>query len=246
MPWDEGAYTDTLSKKLTVGLLLDDGVVEPHPCITRVVQAVADLLKGDGHDVFPWNSDMHVHCIDLMDEYYTVDGGEDIRRDVEAGGEPFIPHVEKLLSRGKTISIFEYWQLNKMKKALRQEYLKKWKKVTSPRTGKEADVVIMPVMPHPAVPHQACSWVGYTKVWNFLDYSAMSMPAGTVEAQDCEVPMSGEPRNPMDEWNRQVWKEHGQDMAKMKLPIGVQIIGRSLEEEKVLAVAQVIEKLLKK
>lgn len=246
LPWREEAYSKLLSSKLTIGVLLDDGVVQPHPCITRVVDSVTELLKQDGHDLIPWNAELHAECIEVMDLYYTVDGGEDIRREVQAGGEPFIPHVERLVNRGQPISVYEYWRLNRRKKALRQSYHEKWNNLKSPSTHRSVDILITPVMPHAAVPHQACRWVGYTKVWNVLDYTAMSMPGGTVEAEDCTIFMDGEPRNEMDLWNRELWKNYGQDMAKMKLPVGIQIVGRRLEEEKVLAAAQILERLLRK
>ncbi|RKU42540.1 hypothetical protein DL546_005277 [Coniochaeta pulveracea] len=244
IPWQTGVYEETLSRKLTIGILIDDGVVRPHPPIERIVRHAAELLKANGHEVIEWSPDLHPECIELMDMYYTADGGEDIRRDVEAGGEPFIPHVEKLVNRGKAISVYDYWQLNKRRTALQQAYLEKWNKAISPSTGRRVDVVLMPVMPHPAVPHKACRWVGYTKIWNFLDYTALVVPGGKVEDGDCEVAWQYEPRSAMDEWNAQVWRDNKADMAAMGLPVGVQIAGRKFEEEKVLAVGRVLDDLL--
>lgn len=238
-------YNDCLSRKLTIGVLPDDGVVRPHPSITRVLRNAVDLLEQDGHEIVPWNVDLHAECIEVMDLYYTADGGEDIRRDVQAGGEPYIPHVEKLVNRGQAISVYDYWQLNRRKKALRQAYLEKWNSIRSPTTGKPVDVILMPVMPHSAVPHRACRWVGYTKVWNLLDYTAMAIPGGRVERQDCEVAWDFEARNEMDEWNMKVWDDNKAEMADMNLPVGVQIIGRNLEEEKVCAVSHILDKLIR-
>lgn len=239
-------YEEILSRKLTVGLLLDDGVVRPHPAITRVVQAAAAALKLDGHELVDWNADLHPECIEVMDSYYTADGGEDIRREVDAGGDPFIPHVEKLVNKGKAISVYEYWQLNKRKRNLQQTYLEKWNSIKSPSTGKPVDVLLMPVMPHPAVPHNGCRWVGYTKVWNFLDYTAMAIPGGKVGAQDFEAQWNYPARNEMDEWNAKLWTDNKADMVDMQLPVGIQIVGRGLEEEKVLAVGKILDDLFHK
>jgi amidase len=41
-----------------------------------------------------------------------------------------------------------------------------------------------------------------------------------------------------------LWKERGQEMADLNLPVGVQIVGRKLEEEKVLAIGKVLDDLL--
>lgn len=242
--WQASVYKETLEKKLTIGILVDDGIVRPQPPIERVLRLAAELLKKNGHDIVEWTHDLHHECIELMDMFYTADGGEDIRRDVESGGEPFIPHVEKLVNRGNAISVYEYWQLNRRKVALQQAYLEKWNNTKSAATGRTIDAVLMPAMPHPAVPHTACRWVGYTKIWNLLDYTALVLPGGTVEADDCAVEWQHEPRNAIDEWNAQVWRDNKADMADMRLPVGIQIAGRKLEEEKVLAVGKIIDDLL--
>jgi amidase len=97
-------------------------------------------------------------------------------------------------------------------------------------------------MPHTAVPHRTCRWVGYTKIWNFLDYTALSFPAGKVVAARDVLPAEPyEPRNEYDEWN---WKLYDPQTMNGH-PVGLQIVGRRFEEEKVLGIARVIEKLIK-
>ncbi|KAI8957511.1 amidase [Daldinia sp. FL1419] len=240
IPWREDIFQEFKSKPLTIGLLMDDGVVRPHPPITRVLLSLVEELREAGHDIVEWNADLHAECIEVMDKFYTADGGEDIRRDVLAGGEPFIPHVEALVNKGKPISVYEYWQLNKRKITLQQAYLEKWNQIA---TGK-VDVVLMPPMPHTAVPHRACRWVGYTKVWNVLDYTAMVIPAGNVSSVDGYTPCNHMARNELDEWNAKLWIQEKETMIKQELPVGVQIVGRKLEEEKVLAISSIINELL--
>ncbi|KAM6537833.1 hypothetical protein FALCPG4_003736 [Fusarium falciforme] len=244
IPWRQDVYESASQRKLTIGVLYDDGVVKPHPPVSRVLEETVAALVAEGHEVIEWNDKLHAECIEVMDLFYTVDGGEDIRREVEAGGEPFIPHVDKLINRGKPISVFEYWQLNKRKRALQQAYLEKWNSILSPRTGKPVDVLLMPPMPHPAVPHRATRWVGYTKVWNFVDYTALVIPAGKVKAEDCEATWDHASRNEIDEWNVKIWEENKRDMAEKELPIGVQLVGRNLDEEKVLAIGKVLDDML--
>ncbi|KAH7310671.1 amidase signature domain-containing protein [Stachybotrys elegans] len=243
IPWREPIYKSVQEQKLTIGLLLDDGVVRPHPPIIRAIQDAASALEKLGHEIVPWTDDLHAECIEVMDMFYTADGGEDIRRDVEAGGEPFIPHVEKLVNRGSPISVYEYWQLNKRKKNLQQAYLNKWNGTKSPTTQRTVDVIIMPTMPHASVPHQTSRWVGYTKVWNFLDYTALTIPAGRVEMKDCDARWDHAARNDIDAWNAKVWADNKQEMAGLGLPVSVQIVGRNLEEEKVLAVGSILDRV---
>lgn len=97
-------------------------------------------------------------------------------------------------------------------------------------------------MPHTAVPHRRCRWVGYTKIFNFLDYPALSFPAGKVDKQiDAELEEGYVPRNEQDVWNQKQYDleiMHGHH-------VGLQLVGRKFEEEKVLGAAQQVEQLLR-
>lgn len=243
IPWREDHYTDAQSRPLVLGVLRDDGIARPHPPLTRVLDHAVDLLRTAGHEMVEWDASLHAECVQLMDEYYTADGGEDIRSAVQVGGEPFIPHVEKLVGRGSAISVSDYWQLNKRKWALQNAYMRKWDSVRG-RDGRVVDAVIMPPMSHVAVPHGNTRWVGYTKVWNVLDYTALVIPGGYVGKEDVEAPWAYEPRGEVDEWSLDLWK-YKEDMARLKLPVGIQIVGRKLEEEKVLGIGKVLEDLLR-
>lgn len=242
--WREEVYQDVTSRPVVIGVLRDDGVARPHPPISRVLNEAVEALRSAGHTIVEWNADLHPECIQVLDEFYTADGGEDIRAAVAAGGEPFIPHVEKLVNRGQPISVFEYWQLNKRKWALQQAYLEKWDFLRT-SDGKIVDVLLTPPMAHTAVPHRSCRWVGYTKIWNVLDYTALVIPGGKVCEEDIGVPWGFEPRGEMDQWSLDLWNDNKEEMARLKLPVGLQIVGRKLEEEKVLGVGKIMQDLLR-
>ncbi|KAJ5107575.1 Amidase [Penicillium angulare] len=239
LPWNEAAFNEIQTRPLVIGLILDDGIVKVHPPITRALQELTNKLKAHGHEVIIWDTSDHAACIELMDLYYTVDGGEDIRRDISTAGEPYIPHVEAMVNRGKPISIYEYWQLNKRKFAAQKNYLDKWNAVRSP-SARPVDVLLSPTMPHTSVPHRKFRWVGYTKIWNFLDYPAVTFPVGNVKASLDRLPAKPyEPRNALDEWN---WGLYSADDTD-GYPVNLQVIGKKLEEERVLGAATIIENI---
>lgn len=237
--WNGTAFQEIQQRPMVIGLVLDDGVVRVHPPIARALDELSAVLKAHGHEVLIWDTRDHAACIELMDLYYTVDGGEDIRRDVGIAGEPFIPHVEALVNRGKPITVYEYWQLNKRKIAAQKKYLDQWNAVRS-SVGKSVDVLLSPTLPHTSVPHRKFRWVGYTKIWNFLDYPALTFPVDEVRADRDALPAEPYvPRNPLDEWN---WSLYDADKVD-GYPVNLQIIGKKLEEEKVLGAATVVEKI---
>jgi amidase len=159
---------------------------------------------------------------------------------VTQGGEPFLPHVQALIDRAPPISVYEYWQLNKKKVAAQQAYHKMWNDLQSP-SGKPVDVLLVPTMPHTALPHRGCRWVGYTKLFNILDYTALSFPAGNASKQlDADTSREYTPRNDIDAWN---WSKYDCE-AMDGHHVGLQIVGRRFEEEKVLGAAKQFECIL--
>jgi Asp-tRNA(Asn)/Glu-tRNA(Gln) amidotransferase A subunit family amidase len=260
-------YQEVQSRPLVIGLLVDDGHVKVHPPIERVLLEAAAKLEAAGHIIVPWTSAGHKECVDIMvspmpsspppstmppgltthkDAYYTSDGGEDIRTSVSLAGEPFLPHISSIINRAPAISVYSYWALNRRKRAAQKSYLAKWDLIRDPTTGRKVDILLTPTMPHSAVPHRTCKWVGYTKVWNLLDYSAVVLPFGRVDKgvdvkKDGEEVKGYEPRNETDGF---VWGLY--DPEEMHgLPLSVQIVAGRLEEEKVLGAAKVVERVLR-
>ncbi|KAH8651267.1 amidase signature domain-containing protein [Xylariales sp. PMI_506] len=240
IPWRDHIFKDVSTRSLVIGAMLDDSVVKVHPPIERVFCELITKLKAAGHDVIEWDSSLHPKCIEIMDEYYAADGGEDIRRAVDAGGEPFVPQIKAFVDRGRPISVYQYWQVNKKKIATQQAYHDMWDNVRSP-SGRPVDVLLVPTMPHTAVPHGSCRWTGYTKVFNFLDYTALTFPAGKASKDlDEKYFQEYSPRNAHDTWNWGLYDPSAMDGHS----VGLQIVGRRFEEEKVLGAAQQIHHLL--
>ncbi|PNP77086.1 hypothetical protein FNYG_09555 [Fusarium nygamai] len=176
----------------------------------------------------------------ITDGLHTSDGGEDIRKGVSEGGEPFIHRTQAFVDLGQPISVYSYWQLNKRKVTAQNSYLDMWNTVRSP-SGKMVDLLLVPTMPHTAVPHTCCYWAGYTKVFNLLDYTALTFPAGKANKElDEKYNVTYEPRNEID---ARVWGLYDA-LAMEGLPVGLQLVGRRFEEEKVLGAMAQIEKLL--
>ena len=100
-------------------------------------------------------------------------------------------------------------------------------------------------MPHSAVPHKKCRWVGYTKIFNFIDYPAVVLPAGHVskelDGEAAQSMASYKPRNALDEWN---WNTFNVDTMD-GMPVGVQVVARRLLEEKALGAAKAVDEILK-
>ena len=101
----------------------------------------------------------------------------------------------------------------------------------------------------PAVPHGgmagAIAACGYTFLWNLLDYSAGVVPVTTVDAV-VDALGEGEMRGRMGRNGVSKGAYLHYDAGRMAgLPVGVQVVGRRLEEEGVLGGMEVVVDALK-
>lgn len=102
--------------------------------------------------------------------------------------------------------------------------------------------------------HDTSRYWGYTSVYNLLDYSAAVFPAGRVLDSDGSAPDLGASANhgkksPVDllqQAYRGFWFEEGEggQVAGPEryrfAPVGLQLVGRRLEEEKVLGMVRAV------
>jgi Asp-tRNA(Asn)/Glu-tRNA(Gln) amidotransferase A subunit family amidase len=144
-----------------------------------------------------------------------------------------------LLKDFRPKSAKENWALVARREAYKARWHSWWNET-------EMDVLITAPNATPAVPHNgmksAVSSCGYTFLFNLLDYTSGVMPVTKVDAVMDALPGNFNIRK-LNGVARGAYKLYDSD--KMKgLPVGVQVVGRRLEEEKVLAVMGRIEKLL--
>jgi amidase len=67
VPWRSDVFSSTQSRPLVIAVMQDDGVVKPHPAVSRVLDDVVVKLKQAGHDIVDWNpGTLHQECIDIM------------------------------------------------------------------------------------------------------------------------------------------------------------------------------------
>jgi Asp-tRNA(Asn)/Glu-tRNA(Gln) amidotransferase A subunit family amidase len=151
----------------------------------------------------------------------------------------------------------EHWQLVVKRETYKSKWLDWW-------NAEDIDVILSPPNATPALPHgamhDAVSSCGYTFLFNLvseqiiqsrnksanaliqLDYSAGVIPVTKVDPQLDRLP-SGFSIKKLNGVAQGAYKYY--DALKMAgLPVGIQVVGRRLEEEKVLTVMERIEQAL--
>jgi Asp-tRNA(Asn)/Glu-tRNA(Gln) amidotransferase A subunit family amidase len=148
-----------------------------------------------------------------------------------------------LLENWRPMSATEQWTYVAKREAFRATWHKWWNEPSN-----SFDFLITPPNATPAVPHngmgQAVSSCGYTFLFNLLDYTCGIIPVTKVDKTMDALPadfkkslrkMNGVARGAYGLYDAE--KMHG-------LPVAVQVVGRRLEEEKVLGFMKVVEDAL--
>ncbi|KAJ5290310.1 uncharacterized protein N7443_010563 [Penicillium atrosanguineum] len=244
IPWRYAEEDAVKSKLQTGGLTLGyyscDGVVLPHPPILRGIEKVVSTLKENGHSVHPWTPYKHDFGHDLINNIYAADGCTDVLSSINASGEPSIPNIKDLLNPDAgQINMNELWDVHLQKWNYQSEYLDKWRELED-KLGKEVDAIIAPITATAAIRHNQFRYYGYASVINLLDFTSVVVP---VTFADKSVDLKKVDYQSLGQLDATVQAEYDPD-AYHGAPIAVQVIGRKLSEEKTLAIAQEIGRLL--
>ncbi|KIV95233.1 hypothetical protein PV10_02910 [Exophiala mesophila] len=235
-------------ERLRIGYLVDDGVVAPHPPIQRAMHDVVRKLRQCGHEVVEWDASEHKAAYyDLWVPAVTADGGKRCQDLCDLIGEPLIEGMlvgtaETLLSPEQRMVLSDkIWEF-------KRQYLAKWKDAN-------IDALIMPVQPwvgmRPKAWVKSQQYVGYSAIWNLVDYTALTVPVGIVDSmvddpsRDVAWTEYGksQTRNFSDEFNHAMYQDLWNHGVIQNLPVNLQIVTGRFGEEKAIAVAKILETL---
>lgn len=207
----------------------------PHPPILRGIQQVITALQKAGHTVVEWEPYKHDYATEICTPIFFADGGAAIRRTIELSGEPPISDIkDKLALNVPPISLETLWKLNTDKNTYQREYWKIWQQRS------HIDAWILPTAPHAAVKHSNFKYYGYTTVINLLDWPAMTIPVTFADKEKDVKDMQYKSRNDLD---AQVYNDYDADIYD-GAPVGVQLIGKRLQEEYLLGIAEQLAEAL--
>lgn len=228
MPWR--LFVIPEDRPLRIGVLWHDGIVRPHPPVTRALQQVIEALKGYNFDIVEFSPHLHDEAWAILSSLYYPDGGEADSEDIASSGEPWRPLSKWIIKDNpcvKKLSVGELAYWFEEREAYRKEYALHWKKY-------DIDALLCPVGPGVAPKHNTAKYWSYTSQWNLLDYPGLVFPVFKVE-KDVDVWTGYEQiLGELDQENRELWNPeefHG-------APVGLQIVGRRFEDEKIVAILE--------
>ena len=232
LPWAEHKYFSTTIK---VAVMWNDGVVQPHPPVTRALTEVVDRLKSvQGIQVVDWKPYKHDEAWDIISHLYFCDGAEEETEALEASDEPRRPLSKFIIKENpkvQKLTVPELWHWTGRREAYRTAYANVWNKT---RTGDEqsraVDVILCPVGPGAAPKLDHAKYWGYTSQWNLLDYPALIFPVTKADPSKDFCSNDFKPLSTADEANHATYQNPTEYAGA---PVGLQLVGRRYEDEKV-------------
>ncbi|KAB8231082.1 amidase signature domain-containing protein [Aspergillus alliaceus] len=226
------------NREFTVGIMWDDGLVRPHPPITRALEAAKSQLQAAGIKVVDWEPYKHAHGWDIISKLYYPDSAASQKHLIAQTSEPTLPLTSWAFSYAHPtpFSIAETWALNIARDKYRDEYHALMK-------TQGVDFILCPAYVGVAAALGEAQYWNYTAIWNILDLPAVVFPSGMkVEDEDLsrvEERSGWKARSEVEarEW-RKWWVDPGRFLGA---PVGLQVVGRHFKDEETIAAAKVVE-----
>ncbi|KAL8835972.1 MAG: hypothetical protein Q9170_003095 [Blastenia crenularia] len=265
IPWRSDVYNAMKGQKpLRIGVMRTDGqyilsirVIPPSPACARALSTVESALSSAGHSLIDVHPPSPSRALIIASSLLNADGcrtflsyfrtGEwndpgaaqmafymSLPRPIRYLHYLFVKYVKRdsfwaeLLSEFRERSAFDQWKLVAKREAYKAEWHAWW------RDEAKVDVILAPPNATPAVPHDGMK--------DALDYTAGILPVTRVDPALDGLP-SDFSLSFLNGVAKGAYKHY--DASKMHgLPVGVQIVGQRLQEEKVLAVMETVENCL--
>ncbi|UKZ49402.1 hypothetical protein TrVGV298_003649 [Trichoderma virens] len=249
LPWRSEIEQEILQNgRPRVGVFRTDGVVDPSPACRRALEMAETALRNAGHEIVEINPPSPYKALQFVSHLLCSDGLKTVHSFFRRGesNDPGVVRMRFYMRLPRPIKylhylwdVHEYWQLIAKREAYKRRWFEWWEDA-------KIDFLIAPPNALPAVPHNgmhdAASSCGYTFLFNLIDYSAGVMPVTHVDKEKDQLPSTFDIKR-LNGIARGAYKLYdAEDMHG--LPVGVQVVGRRLEEEKVLAAMKRVEDAL--
>ncbi|KAH8896849.1 amidase [Thozetella sp. PMI_491] len=249
MPWND-QEAERPTRKLTVGVLWDDGVIRPTPPVMRAMKQMVGMLEKAGHTLVDLPEDemksIHRRALACTMKSNVQSGGYSVQKHLDASGEPVVPRTATG-SPASFLTTQEVFANHMVRGGLAGEYNDLWARF-------QMDAILAPAVAHPAPPHGTYVSNGYATVYNMLDYTTGSVPVTKTDLQldiaDKEwyeaapYPRIEEERFPYDWGDKEMKELYTGPEVYRNGPVGVQFVCRRLREEKLVGILKEVEALM--
>ncbi|KAH6886890.1 acetamidase [Thelonectria olida] len=238
IPWT-GLQTP-LNRRLKIGIIDNDGFIEPQPPVKRAISWVRGLLTSPKHselvEVKQFKPFGATDAWSKIRRMYWPDGGQISRGAIVAAGEPLHPLSEWIWKDEDAAGMQDAQTLNLLRRErdnFRYAFAKSWQE-------QDVDVVIGPAFVGPACAHDTAFYWTYTSLYNLVDYPGVVVPT-PVSVQAGEQYDSGYvPLSDACQHVKELWEESNFEGA----PVDLQLVARKYHDNELFGALSVLKDLL--
>lgn len=238
IPWT-GLKT-AIPKRLKIGVISNDGFIDPQPPVKRAILWARERLSAPEHagilelkDFKPYAA---AEAWSKIRRMYWPDGGQAARNAITSSGEPIFPLSDWIWKDAASLGMRTAADVADMRferDNYRMDFLASW-------NAQDVDVVIGPAFVGPACAHDTAFYWTYTSLYNFVDYPGVVFPtpirAETKESYASDYsPLSDACRHV-----KQLWEEGNFEGA----PINLQINARKYHDNELFGALSVLKDIL--
>lgn len=136
-----------LPSKLRIGVMWNDGMVEPTPPITRALRQTVEKLRASGIEVVDWEPTDMKQALQLIGRFFSADNGQSIRAELGRSGEPYLKEMV-IHENSKENTIVDMWKVQAERNAFQNSHLERWND-----TG--IDALLLPNKPYVTFKHSS-------------------------------------------------------------------------------------------
>lgn len=249
IPWRECSVSPP-GRKLRFGIISDnDGEVSVHPPLSRALALTKSALEAAGHSVFEWTPLNHPAMVQELNQSFHTLGAAAILDLTFQNEEPVYGSMkpyEETYRKGEadTLGPTKLRDMILRRNTFQRQYMDAWN-ATASSGSQIMDGLICPASiwtaPRLGIT-QSLFCVNFTGFLNILDYPACTFPV-TFADKDVDK-KRGEEWKALSEWDAKLQADYEPGFYD-GTPVALQMVGRRMEDEKVLEMVGVVSEVLK-
>ncbi|KAM0495578.1 hypothetical protein ACHAPB_007562 [Verticillium nonalfalfae] len=229
-----------LTKVLKIGIIDNDGFVEPQPPVKRATAWARKLLSDPKYaGVIEVRSFSPFGAADAWSKIrrtYWPDGGQGARDEIVSTGEPLHPLSEWIWKDAEPHGMLTAQDVALMRKErddFRIKFARSW-------AEQDVDVVLGPAYVGPACAHDTAFTWTYTSLYNFVDYPGVVFPTPIITQRGEKYDASYVPLSNACREARRLWDESDFEGA----PINLQLVARKYHDNQLFGALAVVQNIL--
>ncbi|KAF2676470.1 general amidase-like protein GmdB [Lentithecium fluviatile CBS 122367] len=238
LPWT-GLKAD-INKPLKIGIISNDGFIEPQPPVNRAIAWAKDQLSNPKYaDLFEIKSFTPFDAKEAWSKIrriYYPDGGSVTVDGIRSTGEPIhslTNWITKLAEPAGMLTAQDVNLARRERDDYRCAFAENWQ-------DQDVDVVIGPAFVGPACAHDTAFYWTYTSLWNFVDYPGVVFPTPIKAKAEEKYAEDYKPLSEECKHVKELWEASNFEGA----PIDLQINARKYHDNQLFGALEVLKEAL--